>query len=66
MGKSLDRQVTHGGPTAHADATMNLNYTYFTSRGISVIDVNYGGSTGYGREYRNSLRGQWGIGVSLF
>lgn len=53
--------IAHGGPTAHADATMKLNYMYFTSRGISVVDVNYGGSTGYGREYRNSLRGQWGI-----
>lgn len=53
--------IAHGGPTAQANATMKLNYIYFTSRGISVVDVNYGGSTGYGREYRNSLRGQWGI-----
>jgi dipeptidyl aminopeptidase/acylaminoacyl peptidase len=53
--------VAHGGPTDHESASVKLIYTYFTSRGISVIDVNYGGSTGYGREYRNVLRGQWGI-----
>ena len=38
-----------------------MEKAFFTSRGIGVIDVNYGGSTGYGREYRNRLRGQWGI-----
>ncbi len=53
--------VVHGGPTAHSPATLSMKYSYFTSRGISVVDVNYGGSTGYGREYRNLLRGQWGI-----
>ncbi len=53
--------VVHGGPTAHCFAALSMNYSYFTSRGISVVDVNYGGSTGYGREYRNLLRGTWGI-----
>ncbi|MFH5229918.1 prolyl oligopeptidase family serine peptidase [Antrihabitans spumae] len=51
----------HGGPTAHVVPAINLVYAYFTSRGIGIVDVNYGGSTGYGREYRNRLRGQWGV-----
>ena len=51
----------HGGPTSQAFPAMSLGIAYFTSRGIGVIDVNYGGSTGYGREYRNRLRGQWGV-----
>jgi dipeptidyl aminopeptidase/acylaminoacyl peptidase len=51
----------HGGPASQADRRLDLEKAYFTSRGIGVIDVNYGGSTGYGREYRNRLRGQWGI-----
>ncbi|SNT31240.1 dipeptidyl-peptidase 5 [Rhodococcoides kyotonense] len=51
----------HGGPTAHVAPALNLVYAYFTSRGIGVVDVNYGGSSGYGRDYRNRLRGQWGI-----
>ncbi|WP_433607386.1 prolyl oligopeptidase family serine peptidase [Prescottella agglutinans] len=51
----------HGGPTAHVAPAVNLVYAYFTSRGIGVVDVNYGGSSGYGREYRNRLRGQWGV-----
>lgn len=51
----------HGGPTAQAVPAMSLGIAYFTSRGIGVIDVNYGGSTGYGRDYRNRLRGQWGV-----
>jgi len=53
--------VVHGGPTANSSATLSMKYAYFTSRGISVVDVNYGGSTGYGRQYRNLLRGQWGV-----
>jgi dipeptidyl aminopeptidase/acylaminoacyl peptidase len=53
--------VAHGGPTGHCFATLSMNYSYFTTRGITVVDVNYGGSTGYGREYRNLLRGTWGI-----
>jgi dipeptidyl aminopeptidase/acylaminoacyl peptidase len=51
----------HGGPTAQAVATADLIKAFFTSRGIGIVDVNYGGSTGYGREYRERLRGQWGV-----
>jgi dipeptidyl aminopeptidase/acylaminoacyl peptidase len=51
----------HGGPTAHAFPVLSMEKAFFTSRGIGIIDLNYGGSTGYGREYRNRLRGQWGI-----
>jgi dipeptidyl aminopeptidase/acylaminoacyl peptidase len=51
----------HGGPTSASPPALNLEYAYFTSRGIGVIDVEYGGSTGYGREYRERLRGQWGV-----
>ena len=51
----------HGGPTAHSFPVLSLEKAFFTSRGIGIIDVNYGGSTGYGRAYRNRLRGQWGI-----
>jgi dienelactone hydrolase len=51
----------HGGPTAHVAPTLSMTHAFFTSRGIGVVDVNYGGSTGYGREYRDRLRGQWGV-----
>ncbi|CAD5991512.1 prolyl oligopeptidase family serine peptidase [Agreia sp. COWG] len=51
----------HGGPTSRTTPSVNPTIAYFTSRGIGVVDINYGGSTGYGREYRDRLRGQWGI-----
>lgn len=51
----------HGGPTSRSPLVLDLEIAYFTSRGIGVAEVNYGGSTGHGREYRNRLRGQWGV-----
>ncbi|SDQ20668.1 prolyl oligopeptidase family serine peptidase [Microbacterium sp. cf332] len=51
----------HGGPTSHVGGTADSKVAYFTSRGIGVLDVNYGGSTGYGRSYRERLTGRWGI-----
>ncbi|MFS2281671.1 prolyl oligopeptidase family serine peptidase [Microbacterium sp. OR21] len=53
--------MVHGGPTAHVSGAASTAYAYWTSRGIGVLDVNYGGSTGYGRAYRERLDGQWGV-----
>ena len=52
---------SHGGPTSHATPALAREFLYWTSRGIGVVDVNYRGSSGYGREYRNKLRGTWGV-----
>ena len=53
--------ASHGGPTSATNSTLHLGIQYWTSRGIAVLDVNYGGSSGYGRAYRQRLRGRWGI-----
>lgn len=53
--------LVHGGPTTHVGGDASAAVAFFTSRGIGVLDVNYGGSTGYGRAYRERLRGQWGV-----
>jgi dipeptidyl aminopeptidase/acylaminoacyl peptidase len=52
---------SHGGPTGNATATFSLGVQFWTSRGFGFVDVDYGGSTGYGRAYRERLNGQWGV-----
>ncbi len=53
--------LVHGGPTSHVGGDPSAKTVFFTSRGIGVLDINYGGSTGYGRAYRERLRGGWGL-----
>jgi dipeptidyl aminopeptidase/acylaminoacyl peptidase len=53
--------ISHGGPTSCASSTLSWEVQFWTSRGFAVVDVNYGGSSGYGRAYRQRLNGEWGV-----
>ncbi len=53
--------MSHGGPTSSSSGSLKYSIQYWTSRGVAVLDVNYGGSSGYGRAYRERLNGKWGI-----
>jgi len=53
--------ISHGGPTAYSSGVFNLTIQYWTSRGFAIVDVNYSGSTSFGRAYRQRLNGNWGV-----